>query len=202
MDAPSYWNHNTAFHRELVAAARRRGGRVLDVGCGEGLLLERLAPVAQEVVGIDPDPRSAARARSRLHGVVNARVLVHGLLDDAVRELGVFDTVCCVATLHHLPLRPALQRLGELVAPGGELTVVGLAANASAVDWLVSGAQVLPVRVIDALRRARRDVGVVVADPAESLAEVRAAARDILPGARVRRRLYYRYTLTWTRPAR
>lgn len=199
MGTPSYWNHNTAFHGELVAAARRRGGRVLDVGCGDGLLLERLAAVAREVVGIDPDPVAVARARSRVGA--DAWVLGHGLLDDDVRDLGQFDTVCSVATLHHVPLRPALRRLGELVAPGGELRVVGLAATRSAVDRAVSGLQVLPVRVVDAVRGAQGDVGVRVVDPAESLAEVRAAAAELLPGARTRRRLYYRYTLTWARPA-
>jgi len=66
----------------------------------------------------------------------------------------------------------------------------------------VSGAQVLPLRVLDAFRRAQGDVGVAIADPSESLAEVRAAAREILPGSRARRRFYYRYTLTWTRPTR
>ncbi len=50
-----YWNHNTAFHDELVKDAKIRGGRVLDIGCGDGLLLQRLAPFAQHVIGIDPD---------------------------------------------------------------------------------------------------------------------------------------------------
>ncbi len=45
-----------------------------------------------------------------------------------------------------------------------------------------------------------RDIGVPVARPRESLAEIRRAAARILPGVRVRRRFYYRYTLTWDRP--
>ncbi|MDT9727179.1 SAM-dependent methyltransferase, partial [Xylanibacillus composti] len=42
-----YWNHNTAFHDELVAETKMRGGSVLDIGCGDGLLLQRLARVCQ-----------------------------------------------------------------------------------------------------------------------------------------------------------
>lgn len=197
MTAPAYWNHNTAYHPEVTRAARTRGGRVLDVGCGDGLLLGRLSTAADEVVGIDPDPRAVERARQRLGRATTARVVRAGLLDDDVPALGRFDTVTCVATLHHLPLRPALERLGTLVAPGGQLVVVGLAANRSVLDWAVSGAQVLPVRVLDLLHRARGDVGVAVADPVESVAEIRAAATEILPGSRLRRRLSYRYTLTW-----
>ncbi|HLT83996.1 MAG TPA: methyltransferase domain-containing protein, partial [Phototrophicaceae bacterium] len=194
----TYWNHNTAFHGEIVADARRRGGRVLDVGCGEGLLLERLAGVADEAVGLEPDPEAVARARAR--DAPRARVVQAGLLDSGLPALGLFDTVACVATLHHLPLRPALRRLGELVTPGGRLVVVGLAASASVVDWLVSLAQVLPVRVLDVVHRAQADVGVAMTDPVTSLAEIRAAAEEVLPGARARRRLYYRYSLVWDRP--
>ncbi len=40
-----------------------------------------------------------------------------------------------------------------------------------------------------------------IARPGESLAEIRQAAATVLPGSRVRRRFYYRYTLTWTKPA-
>ncbi len=195
----TYWNHNTAFHAGIVAGVRKRGGGpVLDVGCGEGLLLERLAGVADEVVGIDPDARAVARSRAR--DVPGVRVVHAGLLDADLSDLGHFDTVSCVATLHHLPLRPALRRLGELVAPGGRLVVVGLAANASITDQLVSLAQLIPVRVLGALNREQGDVGVAMTEPVTSLAEIRAAAAEILPGARLRRRLYYRYTLVWDRP--
>ena len=44
-----YWNHNTAYHPWVLALARGRD--VLDVGCGEGLLVERLAPLARSVGG-------------------------------------------------------------------------------------------------------------------------------------------------------
>jgi len=39
-----------------------------------------------------------------------------------------------------------------------------------------------------------------VLEPRHSLGEIARAAREALPGARVRRRLFFRYTLEWTRP--
>ncbi|WP_366180014.1 methyltransferase [Actinomyces timonensis] len=196
-----YWNHNTAFHDELVADAATRGGRVLDVGCGDGLLAQRLAAVSEEVVGIEADPVTAQRARERLTGVRNADVHRLDVLGaDVVGLLGRFETVTCVAVLHHLPLEAGLERLAELVAPGGRLIVVGLAANRSAWDWLLSAASILPIRIASAWHHESRDIDVPVVQPRESLAEIRRVAARVLPGSRVRRRFYYRYTLTWERP--
>ena len=196
-----YWNHNVAFHRELVRDATVRGGRALDVGCGDGLLVHELAGVCREVVGAERDPEALSRARRRLAGSPSARVLDADIMDPAVPErLGRFETVTCVAVLHHLPLEAGLARLGELVAPGGRLIVVGLAASRSSWDWLLSGLSVIPIRVASRWHHETRDIGVRTARPRESLRQIRAAARRLLPGARVRRRFYYRYTLVWDRP--
>lgn len=197
-----YWNHNAAFHDELVADAARRGGRALDVGCGDELLLERLAAVCDQVVGIETDPDTASRARTRLAGLPGADVRQADVLDpDAADGLGEFDTVTCVAVLHHLPLEAGLERLAALVAPGGRLLIVGLAANASAADWALSALSVVPIRIASRLHREQRDIGVPTAPARESLREIRAAAARILPGSRTRRRFYWRYSLAWDRPS-
>jgi len=198
--AETYWNHNTAFHGELVADAARRGGRALDVGCGEGLLAVRLARVCDEVLGIDTDAAALGAARLRLEGGGTARVQQTDVLGPEVEALGVFDTVTCVAVLHHLPLERGLERLAALVAPGGRLLVIGLAANRGATDWLLSGLSLVPVRVASFLHHETRDVGVRTAAPQQSLREIRSVAARVLPGCRVRRRFYYRYSLVWDRP--
>ncbi|EGQ73938.1 class I SAM-dependent methyltransferase [Actinomyces sp. oral taxon 448] len=200
--AGDYWNHNVAFHRRIVRDAALRGGNALDVGCGDGLLLAHLATVCRCVVGLDPDVQVVARARRRLEQNPQAEVLLDDVMDpDLPQRIGTFETVSCVATLHHLPLEPALARLSELVAPGGRLIVVGLAANGSLWDWVLSALAVLPLRVVGTLRRETPDIGVVTRPPRQTLAEIRAAASRLLPGATIRRRFYYRYTLIWDRPA-
>ena len=200
--AGDYWNHNVAFHRRIVRDAALRGGNALDVGCGDGLLLAHLATVCRCVVGLDPDVQVVARARRRLEQNPQAEVLLDDVMDpDLPQRIGTFETVSCVATLHHLPLEPALARLSELVAPGGRLIVVGLAANKSLWDWVLSALAVLPLRVVGTLRRETPDIGVVTRPPRQTLAEIRAAASRMLPGATIRRRFYYRYTLIWDRPA-
>lgn len=195
-----YWNHNTAFHEELVADAKIRGGRVLDIGCGDGLLLQRLAPFVQQAVGIDPDAPIIARAQTRLASVSNVSFINGDFLEMPVpAQEERYSTVICVA-LHHMELRTALLKMSRLLAPGGRLLVVGLAANKSILDFVISGLLVLPIRMMDRLHGGMQDIGVRIADPQESLSEIREAAHEIMPDATIRRRFYYRYLLTWNKP--
>ena len=199
--AATYWNHNAAFHDEFVADAARRGGRALDVGCGEGLLVQRLAAGCEEAVGIGAGPATVERAWTRLAGVRGAVVRRADVLDPALRgEVGVFRTVTCVVVLHHLPLEEGLRALSGFVAPGGRLCVVGLAADEGLGDRALSALSVLPNWVASRWHREVRDIGVPVAPPRESLREIRAVAARVLPGCRLRRRMYWRYRLTWDRP--
>ncbi len=112
-----------------------------------------------------------------------------------------FDLITCVVALHHMPLGSALERMKRTLKPGGHLYVVGLSANKSAQDWIISGALLLPIRLMSNLRRESGYPDMTIARPGESLAEIRRVAATALPGSRVRRRSYYRYTLTWTKPA-
>lgn len=191
-----YWNHNTAYHRWLVDIASRHRGDVLDVGCGEGLLAARLAEVSRSVVGIDADPRSVRRASERLQPFGNATVRLLRF-EDVERAERSFDLITFVASLHHLPLRDTMRKARQMLRPAGQLAVVGLSANKSIADWLWAGLCTPAARAGSLLHRETRNIGVAVADPRESLAEIRQATADVLPGARIRRGLYYRYRLLW-----
>jgi len=196
----AYWNHNAAYHGKIVGAARRHAGRVLDVGCGEGLLVQRLAGVARHVTGVDPDPAAVARASARTAALDNVTLRVDEFLKMPA-EAASYDLVTFVATLHHMDLAPALRRARELVAPGGELLIVGVAARKTLTDWIISGLQLPVVPVLSRLHREVRNIGVVVGEPAENLRDIRAIARRELPGVRIRRGLYYRYILRWRNTA-
>jgi hypothetical protein len=81
-----YWNHTSAYHSWLIDVAARHRGHVLDVGCGEGLLVQRLAGVSRSVVGVDFDPFSVWRACERLQLTANTSG-VCGLRELATGEL-------------------------------------------------------------------------------------------------------------------
>jgi 2-polyprenyl-3-methyl-5-hydroxy-6-metoxy-1,4-benzoquinol methylase len=136
--AGDYWNHNTAYHPWLVGLAAKHRGDVLDVGCGDGLLAQRLAPVSRSVTGIEPDPATAERAIARVADIENAQISCTSFedFDPGTRR---FDLVTFVASLHHMDLRTTLARARGVLTPSGEIAVVGMSANESAWDWLWSG---------------------------------------------------------------
>lgn len=192
-----YWNHNTAYHPWVLAFAHGRD--VLDVGCGDGLLAERLAPVARSVVAIDPDPGAARRARARLTHVDGVSVLESTFADYASADAR-FDLITFVASLHHIDLRTTLTAARDMLRPGGELAVVGLSANTTVTDWLWSALCLPAVRVGSRWHHETRDIGVAVASPRENLAEIRRVASEVMPGVQIRRALYYRYLMRWEKP--
>ncbi len=91
-----------------------RDRSVLEVGCGTGLLLRRLAPMAREAVGVDLSPGMLAKARARGLTVVegDARALPF--------PEGRFDVAVSFKTLPHVPdLAGSLRELARVVRPGG-----------------------------------------------------------------------------------
>ena len=194
------WNHNSHYHGVVLRAVPDAARSALDVGFGDGDLVRALAERVHRVVGIDADVGMVQRARS---AGVDASADVTLMRGDVLRSRmpdEPFDVVSCVAALHHLPLEAGLERLRDLTAPGGVLVIVGLARNASWWDWIVSAIGV-PANWMGRMLRGDYEHGAPIVDPQESYAQVKAAAKRILPGVRYRRRLYWRYTLVWCRPS-
>ncbi|MBD0839450.1 class I SAM-dependent methyltransferase [Streptomyces sp. TRM68416] len=195
------WDHNAHYHRWLLRQLPRRFDSALDVGCGSGDLARRLARRAAVVQGIDADPTVVARARQ----LTAPQLPVTFTVGDALHDTppGPYDVITCVATLHHLPFADALTHFRRHLAPGGTLVVLGLARAQSLGDHLL-GAAAVPSNIAMAWIRNR---GRKTPPPASMTAPTRPAtmgfadiardARRVLPGARLRRRLFWRYTLVW-----
>ena len=100
---------------ETIDRHGRAGGRVLDVGCGTGFLLERLAERGFSGVGVDLSPESVAHASRRLEeiGASDRLAAVVGSAYDPPE--GPFDLICLTDVLEHLEDPRACLRA---LAPG------------------------------------------------------------------------------------
>jgi ubiquinone/menaquinone biosynthesis C-methylase UbiE len=98
------------------------GARVLEVGCGTGIIAEKLAelPGVAEVTGVDPSPYFVERARRR------APALQFDVADGRALPFdgGTFDGVVFATTLCHVPgAAQALAEAHRVLRPGGFLLV-------------------------------------------------------------------------------
>lgn len=201
INAAHPWSHNDLYHRWILRQLPDRPGTALDVGCGTGNLVRALAGRVGAVVGIDTDATVVEAARSLSPACPSATFDVRDLLD----AVGEHDVVTAVAVVHHLPLDTALTRLRGLLTPGGTLVVVGCYRAATRTDRLVDLVAIPANLVMGLLRSARSPEARVAmsaptAPPETTLAEVRAVAAQVLQGARIRRRLFWRYSLVFTAP--
>jgi SAM-dependent methyltransferase len=193
------WNHNIHYYPLLLDAAPERCDRALDVGSGEGLLARELRRRAGHVTGIDLDAASVERAR-RDHAGPGIDFVVGDILSHPF-EPASFDLVVSCAVLHHMDEAAALARMADLLRPGGALAVVGLARSRYPADLPRELVAVAADRVHKARRTHWESSAPTVWPPARTYAEIRDVAERVLPGARFRRRLLWRYSLTWTKPA-
>jgi SAM-dependent methyltransferase len=120
--------------REGLALRGRE--RVLDAGCGPGLVACHLAPHAAEVVGLDATPAMVAKARAVAaeRGIGNVR-FDEGTMEALPFADACFDAVVTRYTFHHLvdPAR-ALVEMVRVCRPGGRVVVCDAAPRADARD--------------------------------------------------------------------
>lgn len=127
-----------------------RGARVLDLGCGGGLLSEALARAGASVLGIDLSPELIDIARLHLLErrqageslAVEYRVADVEALAGAVP--GSFDAITCMEMLEHVPdPRRVLAASARLLKPGGRLFLSTLNRTPAAFALAIVGAEYL-----------------------------------------------------------
>jgi SAM-dependent methyltransferase len=190
------WNHNVHYHRLVVEALPRPCHEALDVGCGEGMLVRRLAGHVEHVTGIDTSPAAVRAARAAAPS--NATFVEADFLS-AELPAEHYDFIAAVASLHHMDHAGALRRMAHLLRPGGRLVVIGLARSRSPVDFAI-GAAGLAASRLHRVQKGWWEPEVAIVEPELSWRQVRAASRATLPDVRYRRRLLWRYSLVWERP--
>ncbi|HVH62024.1 MAG TPA: class I SAM-dependent methyltransferase [Candidatus Dormibacteraeota bacterium] len=200
------WNHNFHYHRVLLERIPKPCRAALDIGCGDGILAAKLASRAGYVTAIDKSGDMIAKARIRLGFYQNVSLIEGDFLAEPLPPES-FDFVVAVAAVHHMPFEAAIQRMARLLEPGGVMAVVGLARNGAPGAWgpsPVDYSRIPPALIYSwwlQLRKGRWDSGAPIQDPEMTYGQSRGSVRRLLPEAELQRRLLFRYTLFWRKPA-
>ncbi|MFB8005590.1 class I SAM-dependent methyltransferase [Nocardia sp. NPDC056000] len=190
------WNTNIQYHGLLVDAVAG-SDTVLDVGCGEGMLSRRLRQHIPHVTGIDLHEPSITLARTQPPAditYIHADFLTHPFTPES------FDGIVSVATLHHMDPTAALTRMAELLRPGGTLALTGLAKPNWPADLPRELAAGIAYNWYRFTKPRWEHPSPIVWPPPHTYTEIRTLAHSLLPAATYRRHLYWRYSLTWTKP--
>ncbi|MDC8757524.1 bifunctional 2-polyprenyl-6-hydroxyphenol methylase/3-demethylubiquinol 3-O-methyltransferase UbiG [Janthinobacterium fluminis] len=129
----------------INARAPLAGRRVIDIGCGGGILAESMAKKGAQVTGIDLSEKALKVAD--LHSLESGAQVRYQLIAAeamAEQEAGQYDVVTCMEMLEHVPDPAAIVRAcATLVKPGGHVFFSTLNRNPKAYLFAVVGAEYL-----------------------------------------------------------
>ena len=150
--------------------------KVLDVGCGGGLLSEGMAGCGADVTGIDLSEKALGVARLHLHETgrqVDYRLIAAEAL--AADMPSTFDAVTCLEMLEHVP-DPAstVAACARMVKPGGQVFFSTISRNPKAYLFAVVGAEY----ILNMLPKGTHDYAKFLR-PAELARFVREAGLDV-----------------------
>jgi SAM-dependent methyltransferase len=199
------WSHNDHYHGYLLKHVPGRCREALDIGSGTGTFSRSLAERADHVLGLDLSPEMVRVATSMSQGYTNLEYRVADVLEIDLPDEH-YDCIASIATLHHMPMEAILRKMKAALAPHGTLLVLDLYEGQGRADRLAN-ALAVPINLALRLVKQRR-----LKEPREvreaweehgrsdrylTLAEVRRMCGKVLPGAKVRRHLLWRYSIVW-----
>jgi len=164
-----------AWIQSLVPLA---GKKVLDVGCGGGILSDAMARQGAQVLGVDLAVRSLKVAQlhameAGTQGVEYQEISAENL---AAEQAGSFDVVTCMEMLEHVPDPAAIvQACAKLVKPGGWVFFSTLNRNPKSFLFAVVGAEY----VLNLLPKGTHEYARMI-KPSELADWVRAQSLDVM----------------------
>lgn len=152
--AAKWWDPNSEFRplheinplrlNWIDARVGLAGKKVLDVGCGGGILAESMAKRGADVLGIDLADKSLKVAE--LHkletGVSNVNYRAVSAEQLAMEQTGQFDVVTCLEMLEHVPdPTQTVKACADLCKPGGWLFFSTINRNPKSFLFAIVGAE-------------------------------------------------------------
>ncbi|WML34152.1 class I SAM-dependent methyltransferase [Clostridium sp. OS1-26] len=202
---PSNWEHNKQYHNFLLKFVPKECEKALDIGCGTGEFTRLLAKKFYIVEGIDLSPEMirVAEQQSRKYNNIDYQVK-----DVSEFDLGQekYDCIVSIATFHHLQFDEMLLKIREALKPNGVFMILDLYKEEKLTDYLISIAAI-PINIITMLiktgkvKKSEEEIKAwnehAKHDRYMTIRNIEKITREIMPNAKLKRHLFWRYSLVW-----
>lgn len=146
--AAAYARDRPPIHQQILQSASldRQAVRALDVGCGAGLSTAALAPLARQVIGLEPIPTMLAHRRT----VAPEAGFVIGQAERLPFAARSFDLVTAAGSLNYTDLPSALSEIARVLTGDGTFLLYDFSVGRRSVsgeelaDWFASFEQRFP----------------------------------------------------------
>lgn len=201
------WNYDKHYHNWILQQLPERCVDMLEIGCGTGELCRLLAAPARSIEGLDFSRNMIIRARQLSKDYPDINYCHDDFMNKHYAH-NAYDCILCIASAHHNSLEMFFQKCADLLRPGGKLILIDLYQSTSFTDYLLktiaaplslvykisqNGRLLPPSANRAAWKQHRKD------EQLANIAEIKQIADRTIPGYRIKRMLFHRYHITWTK---
>jgi ubiquinone/menaquinone biosynthesis C-methylase UbiE len=199
------WDHNKQYYNFLLAQIPPKCKTVLEIGCGTGSFSRRVSEYAEHVLALDLSPEMIKIAKRRSAKYANIDFHIADVMAWEFIEKQ-YDCIVSIATLHHMELDIILRKMEYGLKDDGIIMVLDLYKAEGFGDMIKSVLAVLAQAILKLKNTGRlRDTREQREAWAEHgahdtflpVSEVHRICSEILPGARVKQHLLWRYSIVW-----
>jgi len=199
------WNHNNCYFKHLMKFLPNRVETCLDIGCGKGELSFMLSEKCEKVIAVDLADKMIEKAKV-LHPKKNIEYICGNILEMRF-ENNSLDVIITTATAHHLPYEWLLNFAKDKLKKGGKLIILDLVKAKNIFDYIIWGSAFIPNIIMNIVKNGQLQKDDVHSkevwerhgknDTYMTIDEIKSLAKKHIPTARIKRKLFWRYSLVW-----
>ena len=121
-----------------------KGKRILDIGCGGGILSEALSKAGADVIGIDASTQTIGVAKSHANSVNSKVTYLESTVEDFIlnNDKNSFDVITCLEMLEHVPSpSKIIESCSDLLKDNGDIFFSTINRNPKSYLFAVIGAE-------------------------------------------------------------
>jgi len=202
---PDTWDHNRQYQTLLLRRIPKTAEKGLDIGCGTGEFTKKFSLCCHDVIGIDISKRMVEEAVKRNMGF-NITFLNRDIGQYLYETNDKFDVIVSIATFHHLDTERVFRLVREKLNEGGALLVLDLYKPDTLLEHLLSIIATICNPFFYLIKRgtffnAKEEQEAWEKhgqyDAYNTLTEIRIMALRTLGKVKIRRHLFWRYSLVY-----